>query len=93
MSKMDANPESRSEIHNGQNTQQKRVEAKWRNLLAIIQKAFPSPWKEEGDDRVFENTFLNAVAQLNTMKHPRTYKEQKAWQGYLGDRAVCKRVR
>jgi len=90
---MDANPESRSEIHNGQNTQQKRVEAKWCNLLAIIQKAFPSPWKEEGDDRVFENTFLNAVAQLNTMKHPRTYKEQKAWQGYLGGRAVCKRVR
>ena len=93
MLKSDNNQVSSPETDNVTNTQQKRVKAKWRALLTTIQKAFPSPWKEEGDDRVFENTFLSAVAQLNTMKHPRTYKEQKAWQGYLGDRAVCKRVR
>jgi len=62
-----------------------KISAKWRILLQSIQSSFPSPWKEEGDDQVFEKTFLNAVGQLNKMKHPRMYQEQKAWQGYLGD--------
>jgi len=72
--------------------------ARWRILLKTIQAAFPSPWKEEGDDQIFEQTFLNAVGQLNKMKHPRMYQEQKAWQGYLGDPALpdyssCKDVK
>ena len=62
-----------------------KISAKWRILLRNIQKSFPSPWREEGDDQIFENTFLSAVGQLNKMKHPRMYQEQKAWQGYLGD--------
>jgi L-2,4-diaminobutyrate decarboxylase len=61
------------------------ISTKWRSLLKSIQSSFPSPWKEEGNDQVFENTFLSAVGQLNKMKHPRMYQEQKAWQGYLGD--------
>jgi glutamate/tyrosine decarboxylase-like PLP-dependent enzyme len=72
--------------------------AKWRTLIKEIQNAFPSPWKESGDDQIFENTFLSAVSQLNNMKHPRIYKEQKAWQGYVGDPALpdyskCKDVK
>ena len=62
--------------------------AKWRVLLKTIQSSFPSPWREEGDDQIFELTFLNAVTQLNQMKHPRMFREQKAWQGYLGDPAL-----
>jgi len=62
--------------------------ARWRVLLKTIQSSFPSPWREEGDDQIFENTFLNAVSQLNQMKHPRMFREQKAWQGYLGDPAL-----
>ena len=73
------------------------LSAKWRSLLKLIQSSFPSPWKEEGDDQIFENTFLSAVGQLNKMKHPRIYQEQKAWQGYLGDPALpdysqCKKI-
>jgi len=49
--------------------------ARWRILLKTIQAVFPSPWKEEGDDQIFEQTFLNAVGQLNQMKHPRMYQE------------------
>ncbi len=72
--------------------------AKWRNLIKEIQTAFPSPWKELGEDQIFENTFLNAVNQLDNLKHPRLYKEQKAWQGYIGDPTLpdyskCKDVR
>ena len=66
-------------------SQASQLSAKWRRRLKTIQSSFPSPWKEEGDDQIFENTFLSAVGQLNKMKHPRIYKEQKAWQGYLGD--------
>ena len=62
--------------------------AKWRTTLKEIQAAFPSPWKEAGDDQIFEHTFLSAVSQLNEMKHPRMFEEQKAWQGYLGDPAL-----
>ena len=62
-----------------------RYSAKWRDVLTGIQSAFPSPWKEAGDDQVFENTFLSAVSQLDEMKHPRMFQDQKAWQGYLGD--------
>ena len=62
-----------------------QTEAKWRNQLKIIQKSFPSPWREEGDDQVFENTFYKAVSELNKLKHPRKYQEQKAWQCYVGD--------
>ncbi len=71
---------------------------KWRIHLKEIQSAFPSPWREVGNDQIFENTFLNAVNQLDKMKHPRMYKEQKAWKGYLGDPDLpdyskCKDVR
>lgn len=69
-------------------SQTKRIDAKWRQHIKTIQASFPSPWKEEGDDQIFENTFLSAVCQLNTMKHPRMYQEQNAWQGYLGDPAL-----
>ena len=70
----------------------------WRNILKTIQASFPSPWKEAGDDQIFENTFHSAVLQLNELKHPRMFKEQKAWQGYLGDPALpdysnCKNVK
>jgi len=64
------------------------ISAKWRNLLKNIQTVFPSPWSEEGEDQIFENMFLNAICQLNKLKHPRLYHEQKAWQGYLGDPAL-----
>jgi glutamate/tyrosine decarboxylase-like PLP-dependent enzyme len=74
-----------SEEINENNDEMMKISAKWRILLKNIQKAFPSPWREEGDDQIFENTFLSAVGQLNKMKHPRMYQEQKAWQGYLGD--------
>ena len=80
------------------NDEMMKISAKWRILLKNIQKAFPSPWREEGDDQIFENTFLSAVGQLNKMKHPRMYQEQKAWQGYLGepslpDYSKCKDVK
>ena len=71
--------------NNKDNFENNQISAKWRTLLKNIQKSFPSPWREEGDDQIFENTFLTAVAKLNKMKHPRRYQEQKAWQGYLGD--------
>ena len=88
---------SKSKMNLG-NNQTKRIETKWRIRLKEIQSAFPSPWKEEGDDQIFENTFLNAVTQLNKLKHPRMYQEQKAWQGYLGEPALpdyskCKSVK
>lgn len=67
---------------------QGRYAARWRNLLTDIQAAFPSPWKEAGDDQIFEHTFLSAVSQLDELKHPRMFQEQKAWQGYLGDPAL-----
>jgi len=85
MSKFKQNSEKKSEKYCTEIEQTNCIEAKWRSLLKDIQKSFPSPWKEEGDDQIFENTFLNAVAELNKMKHPRMYQEQKAWQGYLGD--------
>ena len=88
MSKINRKSESKSEIQSSENNQPKRIEAEWRSLLKTIQTAFPSPWREEGDDQIFENTFLSAVAQLNKMKHPRMYQEQKAWQGYLGEPAL-----
>ncbi len=65
--------------------QSTNFKAEWRNKLKIIQSAFPSPWREIGDDKIFENNFLKAVGQLDKMKHPRIYQDQKAWQGYLGD--------
>ena len=43
----------------------KRFSAKWRDLLTEIQAAFPSPWKETGDDQIFENTFLSAESMGN----------------------------
>ncbi len=61
---------------------------RWRDLMRELRKAFPSPWREEGEDQVFENTFMQAVALLDRMKHPRIYEEQKAWQGYLGGPAL-----
>ena len=76
---------SKSECINNEKNQSKQISAKWRDNLRIIQSVFPSPWKEEGDDQIFENTFQDAINQLNKLKHPRIYKEQKAWQGYLGD--------
>jgi L-2,4-diaminobutyrate decarboxylase len=85
MSRNNHNLISKSECFNNEKNQPKQISAKWRSHLKIIQSAFPSPWKEEGDDQILENTFLNAINQLNKMKHPRIYKEQKAWQGYLGD--------
>jgi len=74
-----------------------QIDTKWRKQLKSIQNAFPSPWREEGDDQIFEHTFLDAVGQLNKMKHPRIYQKQKAWQGYLGkptlpDYSSCKQV-
>ena len=71
---------------------------KWRILMKTIQSAFPSPWREVGDDQIFENTFFDAVNQLDKLKHPRIYKEQRAWKGYLGDPDLpdyskCKDVR
>jgi glutamate/tyrosine decarboxylase-like PLP-dependent enzyme len=94
MSKTNINNENIKNIDNQQN----QISAKWRVLLKSIQSSFPSPWKEAGEDQIFENTFLNAVTQLDKMKHPRIYKEQKAWQGYLGDPALpdyskCKDVK
>ena len=85
MSEINGNVKRDSEDQSKETSQPRLIEAKWRNLLKIIQKAFPSPWREKGDDQIFEHTFLSAVAQLNNMKHPRMYHEQKAWQGYLGD--------
>ena len=70
------------------NNQPSGLSAEWRNKLKVIQSGFPSPWRETGDDKIFENTFLSAVSQLDKMKHPRMYQEQKAWQGYLGDPAL-----
>jgi L-2,4-diaminobutyrate decarboxylase len=77
-----------SEFEDNMASQTSQFSAKWRRQLKTIQSSFPSPWREEGDDQIFENTFLSAVGQLNKMKHPRIYKEQKAWQGYLGDPAL-----
>jgi L-2,4-diaminobutyrate decarboxylase len=57
----------------------------WRQQMKILQSAFPSPWKEEGKDQVFENTFLTAITLLDKMKHPRLFQDQNAWQGFLGD--------
>jgi glutamate/tyrosine decarboxylase-like PLP-dependent enzyme len=62
-----------------------RFSAEWRNRMKTLQSAFPSPWKEEKKDKIFENTFLNAVALIDKMKHARVFQDQKAWQGYLGD--------
>jgi glutamate/tyrosine decarboxylase-like PLP-dependent enzyme len=62
-----------------------RNQPKWREISKTIQDAFPSPWKEAGEDQNFENIFHSAVSQLDEMKHPRMFREQKAWQGYLGD--------
>src|SRR5690348_11117517 len=71
--------------------------APWRERLDILRAAFPSPWREADEDRVFERTFLHAVALLDRMKHPRIYAGQKAWQDYLGepslpDYADCRRA-
>jgi L-2,4-diaminobutyrate decarboxylase len=87
---------NKSDQHD-ENSPSNRIDAKWRQHIKTIQAAFPSPWKEEGDDQVFEHTFLSAVSQLDQMKHPRMYQEQKAWQGYLGapdlpDYSDCKKV-
>ena len=46
-----------------------QFDTKWREKLKSIQESFPSPWREEGDDQIFEHTFLDAVGQLNKMKH------------------------
>jgi glutamate/tyrosine decarboxylase-like PLP-dependent enzyme len=83
-----SNRQSKNKPQNDEKNQSNKSEAKWRTHLKIIQSAFPSPWREVGDDRVFEHTFLSAVGQLNKMKHPRMFKDQKAWQGYLGDPAI-----
>ncbi len=96
MTKVKRKRENFKSLHNESDTST-RLSEKWRILLKSIQTSFPSPWKEEGDDQIFENTFLNAVSQLNNMKHPRIYQEQKAWQGYLGNPALpdysqCKNV-
>jgi L-2,4-diaminobutyrate decarboxylase len=62
--------------------------APWRERLAVLRAAFPSPWRDAAEDRAFEHTFLDAVALIDQMKHPRMYAGQKAWQGYLGDPAL-----
>jgi glutamate/tyrosine decarboxylase-like PLP-dependent enzyme len=85
MAKQSRKSECQIEPSSDSENQSNRSSTQWRNLLKIIQSAFPSPWKEAGDDQIFEHTFLSAVSQLDKMKHPRIYKEQKAWQGYLGD--------
>jgi len=43
----------------------------WRDRLAKLQQGFPSPWEENERDQHFENTFKDAVALLDDMKHPR----------------------
>ncbi|MFH1100732.1 MAG: cyclic nucleotide-binding domain-containing protein [Methanobacteriota archaeon] len=98
MSKTTRSKKQDNKLQDNAPTQSKNISAKWRSHLKIIQSAFPSPWKEEGDDQIFENTFLQAVHELDTMKHPRMFQEQKAWQGYLGDPALpdystCKDVK
>lgn len=64
------------------------LSSKWRERMRNLQTAFPSPWREAKKDQVFENTFLDAVAQVDKMKHGRVFQDQKAWQGYLGDPAL-----
>lgn len=61
-----------------------RKTAEWRRRMDILRKAFPSPWREAEKDRAFENAFADAVARLDRMKHPRVFRDEKAWQGYLG---------
>src|SRR4030042_6999151 len=85
MSKTNQKSENNSELDTNETSQPMVFSAKGRSHLKTIQSAFPSPWKETGEDQIFENTFLHAVGQLDTMKHPRMYQEQKAWQGYLGE--------
>ncbi len=77
-----------SEILNDELEDTVGFSTEWRNRMKILQSAFPSPWRESKKDQVFENTFLNAVALLDKMKHPRVFQDQKAWQGYLGDPAL-----
>ncbi|HDN26598.1 MAG TPA: aspartate aminotransferase family protein [Thioploca sp.] len=55
----------------------------WRDRLAKLQQGFPSPWEENERDQHFENTFKDAVALLDDMKHPR-YGDL-ALLSYLGD--------
>ena len=74
-----------SKTHERMSDKSERKSKKWRQKLKGLQAAFPSPWKEVGKDQIFENTFLNAVALLDEMKHSRVYQDQKAWQGFLGD--------
>lgn len=76
------------EMKENANSKAKGSAAKWRDKMKILQAAFPSPWRETGKDQIFENTFLSAVALLNQMKHSRVYRDEKAWQGYLGDPAL-----
>ena len=59
--------------------------AEWRRRMDVLRKAFPSPWREVEKDRVFENSFAAAVSLLDRMKHPRVFRGQNAWQGYLGN--------
>lgn len=71
------------------------LQAKWRNLMSEIQKGFPSPWKEIPKDQIFENTFGNAISEINKLKHNRFYEEGEALRSYLGqpelpDYSKCK---
>jgi glutamate/tyrosine decarboxylase-like PLP-dependent enzyme len=64
------------------------LSARWRNQLKVLQAAFPSPWRDLGEDQSFESTFRLAISLLDGMKHPRAFQDQNAWQGYLGDPAL-----
>ncbi len=62
--------------------------ARWRELLKVLQREFPSPWRDADKDASFESSFNYAIRLLDQMKHPRAFENQNAWQGYLGDPAL-----
>jgi glutamate/tyrosine decarboxylase-like PLP-dependent enzyme len=88
MSTADRSKEQSSEMRDDEVEELVGFSSEWRERMKILQSAFPSPWREAKKDQIFENTFLNAVALLDKMKHGRVYQDQKAWQGYLGDPAL-----
>ena len=98
MPKGSRDPERTQALAAGDSTGPDGLSARWRSHLKILQAAFPSPWREAGEDASFENTVRAALVLLNRMKHPRVFENQTAWQGYLGDPALpdyaaCRDVR
>ncbi len=64
------------------------MSARWRQILQDLQEGFPSPWKEAPKHKHFENSFKEALAEANQLRHNYYENGKVDFSPFLGSPAV-----